>query len=151
MSGAPECSTKLKPGVCVSRCSEKLNSPGLYAPGRASQDKRVLDEEPQEVGLQRTSSCCPAPMSTQHRKVTNSITLSFIYTGKTIWEPLIWVPVCPPDYFSINAFYCCKSYLGRSHCGGGGGGGGSGEGAVAGERWLPLCYQPSMTKTLFSL
>lgn len=24
-------------------------------------------------------------------------------------------------------------------------------GGVAGERWLPLCYPPSMTKTLFSL
>lgn len=34
---------------------------------------------------------CPIPLSTQHRKVNNnSVALSFIYIGKTIWEPLMW-------------------------------------------------------------
>lgn len=45
----------------------------------------------------------------------NSVALSFIYTGKqsgSLWCGFssAFVHACPTDYFSHNAFFCCKWY-----------------------------------------
>lgn len=101
-------------------CFEELSSPVLYAHGVGPARTNRSWVRNHNRWDSKGPYCCPVPMSTQHR--TASLCHLFIQERQSgsLWCGFssTFVHVYPPDSLSNNAFFCCKCYLWRSHCGG---------------------------------